>query len=223
MSGGGLGQLCNLVHFDSKHDEVVLKGGQNEILNTTSRAEFVYTVAKTEEKLRTLSESVKVVVALPATPTMGAEEDGKAKYLVDKIPAIDSITAVKFDHIEYEGNHPTEKGTAEIINQIQNAVNDVIIQEEADGNYTTPRKYSLVGSTYKVGCRGCDFPQFTPSLCDPCAEAAAQCKTDELDAIINAIDVEMYPEIALNTPNPSVEEAEGHETFQRCGCRQDGW
>ena len=106
MSGGGLGQLCNLIKYDEKHEEVVLHGGQNEILNSTSRSQFTYTIEKAEEKLRQLAEERNVVLLLPATPTLGSEEDGMKQYLEQKLSSIETIKCVKLDNIEYEITQP---------------------------------------------------------------------------------------------------------------------
>ena len=82
MSGGGIAQLCNLIPYDSKHSDVVIQAGSNEIRNTDSLNEFVYTVQKTEEKLRKLAtETEKVTLVLPAAPTVGPEEGAKAEFL----------------------------------------------------------------------------------------------------------------------------------------------
>ena len=72
MSGGGIGQLCNL----AKYDEIVIHGGTNEILSTRTNEEFVYAVHKAEEKIRHPSSDRKVFLFLPVTPTLGPVEDG---------------------------------------------------------------------------------------------------------------------------------------------------
>ena len=193
MSGGGLGQLCNLIKYDEKHDEVVLHGGQNEILNSTSRSQFTYTIEKAEEKLRQLAEERNVVLLLPATPTLGSEEDGMKQYLEQKLSSIETIKCVKLDNIEYEGNHPTEIGTTSMIQNLQTAIGEPIILEEAENEITCARMYAQVDATYKVGCRGCDTNEFTQYLCETCVEAAKLHDTTELDEIIRKIEEERYP------------------------------
>ena len=61
MSGGGIGQICNIIPYDQSHDEVIINAGNNEI-KIESLHEFMYTVSKSEEKLRELSTSTSVTV-----------------------------------------------------------------------------------------------------------------------------------------------------------------
>ena len=193
--------MCNMVPYDNKHEEIVLNGGSNEILRTSSREEFVFTVEKTEEKLRKLAEDRKVIVVVPKPPTFGPEEDGKQQYYAKKLKAIESITTIDLKDVEFdETSHPTERGTTVIIDQIAKAIGGEIILEVAGGDVTAKRKYSQVNVTYKVGCRGCDTPNFTPSLCPNCNETAKAVNVQELDVIIEAIREEMYPELFLNSP-----------------------
>ena len=77
MSWGGLGQLCNL-------QEVVLHGGQKEILNTRTRGEFTSTVSKTVEKLEKLPDKRAVVLHLPAVLTLDPEEEEMKEYFTKK-------------------------------------------------------------------------------------------------------------------------------------------
>ena len=59
MPGGGMGQLCNVIGLDDKHDEVIIHAGTNEIFNTRTPEEFTYTVEKTKEKLKTLAQDYR--------------------------------------------------------------------------------------------------------------------------------------------------------------------
>ena len=43
---------------------------------------------------------------------------------------------LKLNSVEYEGAHPTEKGTADIINQLNNSFNNEIILAEAEAEDT---------------------------------------------------------------------------------------
>lgn len=196
MSGGGLAQLCNMVPYDNKHEEVILSGGSNEILRSESREEFIYTVEKTEEKLRKLAQDRKVTVVIPKPPTFGPEEDGKQRFYEQKLKTIDCITLIDLKDIEFdETSHPTEGGTKEFVVQIEEAIGDQIILNEAEGEITAKRKYSQVSVTYKVGCRGCDTPHFTPSLCRDCIEKSKTVNVQELNDIIETIREQMYPDL----------------------------
>ena len=121
-------QLCNVIGLDKKHDDVIIHAGNNEIANTESLPEFVYTVSKTAEKLKKISSDTNITMVLPCAPTTGPHEIAKAEYFEEKIREIDDIKVVKVDNIEYDGtHHPTEKGTAQIIEQIQAAVEEKIV------------------------------------------------------------------------------------------------
>ena len=91
-------------------------------MNCKTRSQFTYSVEKAEEKLRQLAEERNVVILLPATPTLGSEEDGRKQYLEQKLSSIETIKCVKLGDIEYEGNHPTEIGTTSIIQNLQTEI-----------------------------------------------------------------------------------------------------
>ena len=110
-----------------------------------------------------------------------------------KLSSIETIKCVKLDNIEYEGNHPTEIGTTSMIQNLQTAIGEPIILEEAENEITCARMYAQVDATYKVGCRGCDTNEFTQYLCETCVEAAKLHDTTELDEIIRKIEEERYP------------------------------
>ena len=195
MSGGGMGQICNIVALDTKHDEVIIHAGNNEILNTKSLSEFVYTVEKASEKLRKLAEETKVTVVLPCAPTMGADEDCKAKFFEEKMKEIDTIQTIKLKKIEYDCDHPSEKGTQEMIEQIQTAIGEKIVLEGAEQEVTTKRKYSQVQPMYKVGCRGCSTLDFTPQLCSACKEEAQSVDTQYLEDMIKKLEEQTFPNL----------------------------
>ena len=58
MSGGRIGQIINAIAYDSQHEEVVVMGGTNEVINTVNPDEFVYTIDKSLDKLKSLAEGV---------------------------------------------------------------------------------------------------------------------------------------------------------------------
>ena len=153
-------------------------------------------MSKTVEKLEKLADERAVVLLLPAVPTLGPEEDGMKEYFTKKISAIPRVKSINMgDDVEYEGNHPTEAGTTAIINTLHDQIGGLIL-DEAEGEVTTKRWYTEVESTYKVGCRGCDTPQYTPHLCDTCQDEAAAFDTAELDAIIERIEEELFPSLS---------------------------
>ena len=85
MSGGGIGQLCNIISLDQKHEKVVIHAGNNEVARTESIPEFVYTIEKAAEKLQNLSETTEVTFVLPCAPPFGPHEIGKSQYLEERI------------------------------------------------------------------------------------------------------------------------------------------
>ena len=184
MSGAGVGQLCNMIPLDDKYDEVIILAGNNEITKTDSLEEFVYSVEKGVEKLEHLVKKLNdtaVTLCLPCVPTVGAAEIVKARYFEEKMLEINSIRTMKLAEIEYEGTHPTDKGTRDIINQMQVAVGDEFILKEAkDEDLVAKRRYSHVTPVYKVGCRGCDTEEYTAHLCANCIDKS---KTVDTQAI----------------------------------------
>ena len=103
-----------------------------------------------------LPDERAVVLLLPAVPTLGPEEDGMEEYFTKKISAIPRVKSVNMgDDVEYEGNHPTEAGTALIINTLNEQIGGLIL-DEVDGEGTTKQWYTEVGPTY----RGCDLNLF---------------------------------------------------------------
>ena len=201
MSGGGIGQVCNVVPLDEKHDEVLIHAGSNEIRNVESLQEFVFTVEKAAEKLKKLAEQLNVTVVLPCAPTVGAHEQGKATYFEEKITEIETIKTIKLEPVEYEFIHPSETGTVEIIEQIQKAIGEKIVLQGAENEVSTHRKYSQVKPVFKVGCRGCDTTDFTQHLCARCKEDAKSVDIQYLKDIITKIDNESFPNMEIEFEN----------------------
>ena len=132
-------------------------------------------------------------------------EQGKAKYMEDKILAINNIKKIKLENIEYDSSrHPSEAGTKEMIKQINTLVgNDLVLPERHDVT-TTSKKYAQVQPMYKVGCRGCDHLEFTPQLCKTCVEGLINVDTSYLENIILGIREHMYPDIRVEDNNDQV-------------------
>lgn len=202
MSGGGVGQLCNAIPSDGKHDEVIILAGTNEIKNSPPN-EFVYTIEKTVEKLRTLaSGSSKVTVVLPLTPVLGAEEIAKAQYLEKKFKSIEEITTVKLDAgpVDFEDDvHPSQKGTEEIIRQLNDAFEkEIVLADATSDDLTTASRYSKVQSVFKAGCRACSSTEFCSYLCAECKDAATSTNIQELSELIEEVQSTLFPNIGAN-------------------------
>ena len=181
MSGGGLGQIANAIPIDEKHQEVVIYAGNNEVTKTRTNQEFVYTVETAGEKLKKISTETKVIVVLPTVPTVGACDTGRARYLEEKLKEIKEIKVIKLDNIEYESDHPSQKGTLNVIEQIHKEIGDEIILDGAKDDVTTNRWHSQVQAIYRAGCRGCTSEEYTPDLCMECKTKSNQVYMEYLE------------------------------------------
>ena len=149
---------------------------------------------KAEEKLRSLANEAKVTLLLPCVSLSTPHEIGKAQYLEERLQNIDNVKTMKLVDIEYEGVHPTEEGTRDIITQLDNSYeNKLILQEAEKEEISTPRRYSQVQALYKVGCRGCDVKTFTAKLCNSCKDKAAEINITRLGEIIETLENQFYP------------------------------
>ena len=197
MSGGGLGQICNLVPFDEQHNDIIINAGTNEIKNEQPLKEFVYTVESAGEKLKELSKTVPITVVLPPTITTTPELKAKSEYLQHAITTIDEIKTIQLNDIETANNdphfHPTVAGTKEMIVQINDAVDNEIILPQCEDDTTLPTKYRQVQPLFKTGCRGCNTVEYTPTLCSSCKDKAKDVDTKHLTEKIEMLRQQMYP------------------------------
>ena len=200
MSGGGIGQICNLVPHDKhKHDEVIIHAGSNE-LRTESRQEFVYEVSTAAEKLHNLSTTIPVTIVTPPIDKDMPEVAARSKYMLDTFSKIDTISVVPLDAVDLdETRHPTEEGTLAIIEQINRAKGEKIILEGCRADVTVPVKYRQVQAVFKAGCRGCNNMTYTPSLCEGCKVAAEECDLTQINEIFEKIKDELYPPLDNGT------------------------
>ena len=220
MSGGGIGQLCNVIPTDTKHEEVIILAGTNEITRSESLHEFVYTIEKTIEKLRALAEENQVTMVLPVTPCVNATEMGKAKFLEQKITEVEDIKVVKLnaDSIDFDGVHPTQEGTGEMIRQLNNVFDkEIILPDATPEDLTTSSRYSKVQGIFKVGCRACENTEICAFLCDTCKTSAESANVDALTELIESFvdthfplmdnNVEMDDESEIQRKRKRVEES----------------
>ena len=215
MSGAGLGQLVNVIKLDEKHENTIIHGGNNEIVRTSSLTEFVYTVETAVNKIKHIASDRNITVVLPCAPTVGPVEEGKAKYLEEKITEISTIKTLKLKNIDYdESSHPSEEGTKEMIRQINESGNNIIM-EEAKEEITTIKKYSQVYPVFKVGCRGCDNLEFTSHLCSTCLDRCEQVDTAYLSKIIEEIQNTSYPEMGSPGEAPVDDDVKMKEVMKR--------
>lgn len=192
MSGGGIGQLCNLIPLDTHvHKEVIINAGNNE-LKTECPKEFVFEVDRAAKKLEKLATSIPVTVVVPPIWEDVPNVAGRSQFLRETLAKIDTITVIPLGEVELdETNHPTQRGTLSIIDQIDSLKK--IILEDCRGDATLPVKYRQVQSVFKAGCRGCDSLDYTPSLCATCRQDAQETDTSILTGMIDARMNILYP------------------------------
>ena len=202
MSGGGIGQIINAISYDSKHEEVVVMGGTNEVINTANPAEFVYTIDKSLDKLKALAQGVVTTFVLPCVPLITPEIKAKVAYLEEKVRKIESVKVIKLEKIEHDDDdiHPTEDGTRAILKQLHTNLDEEIILDAAEDGDITTRKYGKVQSLYKVGCRTCDDHSYTPFMCEECREGKANEKNVErIMELYKTAEDEMFPDVGSSS------------------------
>ena len=188
--------------------------GTNEIKNAPPN-EFVFTIEKTVEKLRTLAAGPRVTVILPLTPVVGAEEAAKKQYLQTKFEAINEITvmALNAEPVMFEDDvHPSKAGTEEILRQLNDAFGkEIVLTDATSEDLTTFRRYSKVQSIFKAGCRACSSTDFCSYLCDNCKESAASVDAQELTDLIVALEESHFPPMGGTNDVDMVDESSLHK------------
>ena len=192
MSGGGIGQICNLIPHDTDvHQEVIINAGTNE-LKTECLKEFVFEVDRAAHKLEKLAASVPVTLVLPPIRDEIPNVAGRSQFLRETLSRVEAVTVVALSDVEMdETDHPTEKGTLAIIDQID--ASKKVVLEDCRDDVTLPVKYRQVQSVFKAGCRGCDNLDYTPSLCATCRQEAQETDTSILTGMIDARMNILYP------------------------------
>ena len=193
MSGGGIGQILNAIQHDDKHDEVIIAAGTNELVRSDDLNEFVYTVEKSVDKLRAIAEEVSTSLVMPSIPLVTPQLKAKFDFLEEKARSIEKLKVIKPTDIEYAGIHPTEDGTRNIIKVINESFSSEIVVDGAEDEDLTRRRYQQVQALYKVGCRACDAPEFTPYLCGACRTAAESVDISVLQERIEKETNEQFP------------------------------
>jgi hypothetical protein len=197
MSGGGIGQLCNLVNYDEKQENIIINAGTNEI-KADSPEEFVHSVNTAAQKLKALAQTTKVTLVLPDYPTNTPVEKAKKEFLDTKMSEIDEIETITLKQIEWDNQpyhrHPTEEGTRNMIIQIHEKVGGLIVDKWED-SIVSPLKYRFVQPVYKVGCRGCDNMNYVATLCDVCKNTAQNADITDLMNLVDKWEKEMYPQM----------------------------
>ena len=200
MSGGGIGQICNLIPLDTHiHQEVIINAGNNE-LKTECEKEFVYEVDRAAQKLEHLAASVPVTVVLPPIRDEMPVVAGRSEFLRETLSRVKSISIVGLHDVDLDETcHPTEKGTLSIIDQIHQVKK--IILDDCRDDATLPVKYRQVQSVFKSGCRGCDNLEYTPSLCVTCKLEAQKVDISVLTGMIDARMNVLYPPMDIDSRN----------------------
>ena len=203
MSGGGIGQLINVIPFDSPHKEVIISGGTND-LKAESLKEYVFSVEKMGGKLTKLASTTPVTIALPPLQTDIPDQHVRGKFLRDSVRNIENVEVVELHNIEVDDTqHPTEKGTEEVLKQIH-AKKDIIM-DECFEDVVSKQRYRGVQRLFKTGCRGCDDLTFTHFLCAKCKVDAASTDTTKLEEEIQKLMDELYPAMDVDEKGGSGE------------------
>ena len=191
MSGAGIGQLLNVIPFDAPHDEIVVSGGTND-LKGENLNEFVFSVMKIEEKLSKLASEKPVTVVLPSITEDVPELQVKGKFLRNSIEKVENVSVFNLQNIELDNTqHPTDKGTVDIIKQIHEKKD--IIMEGCIDDVISINRYKGVQTLFKTGCRGCDDLTYTPFMCNRCKEESLTVDISSLKEQIETLTKEMFP------------------------------
>ena len=202
MSGGGIGQLVNAIAIDTKHEEVVIAGGTNEIVHSREDSEFVYTIDKSLEKLKKLSEEVTTSFLFPSLALTTPPLMARAAYLEEGLKKLPNVQLIKPENVEMEDFHPTENGTKEIVKKLHSVFNDLVL-DGADDDDLTAKRYSKVHKMYKVGCRACSDPTLYTYLCDACIDESKNVNMDIYLAHLEKFNNQHFP--ASGTPDFNME------------------
>ena len=118
-------------------------------------AEFVFTIDKSLQKLKTLSEEVVTTFVMPCVPLVTSKMMVKATYLKEEVKSMKPLKVITLEDIDHENDdiHPTEDGTPAILKQLHSKFGEEIIVDGAEEGDITIRKYSKVQSLNKVGCQ----------------------------------------------------------------------
>lgn len=205
MSGGGIGQIINAIPHDSKHEQVTIAAGTNEIFHAVDANEYVFTIDHSLEKLRALAAEVETSFVLPSlelpTPQMKARYD----YLENELAKIPEVKIIKPENVEMDGIHPTAHGTETILQALHTEFNDIIL-DEAETDDLTTKRYLQVKALYKVGCRACNTRELTSYLCEACMSQCPDVNTNAFDILLNKAENDMYPTAGKRTHESSDED-----------------
>ena len=173
-----------------------MNAGTNE-LNIDSLQQFAYSVEKAAEKLEQLAAQVKTTVVLPAAKSTTPEMIAKSEYLHEKIQKKETISTIVLKDIDIcdEIGHPSVEGTRAAITQIHTAKDGSLIMQDCEEEVVFPMKYRKVQTVFKVGCRGCDSLEYTPTLCKSCVDKAKVVDVTQLEARIRTLREQMFPAV----------------------------
>ena len=227
MSGGGIGQLCNAIPYDDKHDEVILVAMNNEVGTANDAKEFVYTIDTGVEKVQALAETrTRTAVVLPPAPAVTPEAVARVQYIEEKFKAIESekLVIVEINNVEYDAsNHPSVTGTKNFIHQLETVLGEnLVLAEATEEDIATERIYNQVQPMYKAGCRGCDSPVFTRDLCSDCWIKTESVDVSYYERLVEGYRVQMYPDLGRGEEEGVEKESKGEEVVNVEGVIQGG-
>ena len=188
----GIGQIINAIPHDSKHEQVTIAAGTNEIVHAVNAKEYVFTIDHSLEKLRALAEEVETSFVLPSLDLPSPQMKARYDYLENELTKIPAVKIIKPQDVEMDEIHPTAQGTATILQALHTEFDDLIL-DEAETDDLTTKRYFQVKSLYKVGCRTCSTQDLTPYLCEACITRCPDVNTAAFDILLEKAETEMYP------------------------------
>ena len=165
---------------------------------TDTLGEFIYTVEKAAEKLTKVVETMPITLVLPPICDTIPELKVKGEFLRDSLKTVKKAKVVNLNNIEMnESQHPTVKGTTDMLTQIHEQID--IILPDCEGDLISSQKYRGVQTLFKTGCRGCNDLTYTHYLCTQCKQDASLVDTLKIEQDIQKLTDEMFPPMGEGT------------------------
>ena len=168
----------------------------------------MYTVDSGVAKVREVADNHSMTtVVLPPLPSVTPEAMARVNYIENKLKEIEggNLRVIDLGAIEYDASeHPSLDGTRAIIRKLESEIGEEIVLPEATNeDMVTSHKYNQVQSLYKAGCRGCDSPDFTQSLCCDCWGKAEGVSVEVYEALVESYRIQLFPDTLASPLNVS--------------------
>lgn len=189
MSGGTMGNIINTVEVDEDNENVkniVIVGGANDITRDVPPQEFLWTMAKTKERMQKLAGTKNSISILPPPHRMfvSNEDTVRQQYLKEALTELSSVQNITIwenplkAYEEDDGQHPSPIQTEQLLRYIDAMMSQqhgppYVLQSATPETITTTKKYGRVNSLYKFGCSACSSRKKNKwyHICLECKEA----------------------------------------------------